>query len=261
MRALITPRVLVAAAITAVAFGGAVVAAATGQVGTVVASAIAVGLAGSAATLGMAAHVLAPGEPDVEERHNKGPGLARRRLMLGAGAGAAAVVATAVAFPAVRRTGDATERLRATEWRAGSRVVDESGDPILAADIAEGELITVYPDGALGSAQAQAVLVRESPDRFVDDPERVGWVVDGIVVYSKLCTHMACPVGLYQQRTGTILCPCHQAVFDVLDGGRAIHGPARRALPQLPLAIDDTGHLMAGGGFSDAVGTGFWGRP
>jgi nitrite reductase/ring-hydroxylating ferredoxin subunit len=49
----------------------------------------------------------------------------------------------------------------------------------------------------------------------------------GIVVYSKLCTHMACPLGLYEQQSGTLLCPCHQALFDVLDGGR-VRSPARR---------------------------------
>ena len=128
-------------------------------------------------------------------------------------------------------------------------------------EVVEGELLTVYPEGAVGDVDAQAVLIREEPGRFAPDPERSDWAPEGIVIYSKLCTHMACPVGLYQQQQGTLLCPCHQASFDVLDGGRAVHGPARRALPQLPIRIGADDTLVARGDFSDAVGTGFWGRP
>ncbi|MGY6501441.1 MAG: QcrA and Rieske domain-containing protein [Acidimicrobiales bacterium] len=261
MTDLLTVKVLLPAAAAALAVAGALGALVLGWDGRAVAALLAAGLSAAAVAIGAAAHVLSSGEPDVEDREHKGPGLARRRLMLGAGAGAAAVVATAVSIPAVRRSGAATDRLRHTEWLAGTRVVDASGDLVDVDAIAEGELLTVYPEGAVGSTRAQAVLVREAPARFVADPERQGWTPEGIVVYSKLCTHMACPVGLYQQRTGTILCPCHQAVFDALDGGRAVAGPARRALPQLPVSIDEDRHLVALGDFSDAVGTGFWGRP
>lgn len=206
-------------------------------------------------------HRLAPGEPDSERRQQKGPDQGRRRLLLAGGAGLASLTAVAVAFPAVRRTPRATDALRTTAWADGVRVVNAEGQPVLSDQVVDGELLTVYPEGAVGDVDAQAVLIREEPSRFVADPERADWSPEGIVVYSKLCTHMACPVGLYQQQEGTILCPCHQASFNVLDGGRAIHGPARRALPQLPIRIDADGALVARGDFSDAVGTGFWGRP
>lgn len=196
-----------------------------------------------------------------EKREQKGPDRRRRTILLGLGAGAAAATAGVLSVPAARRVDTATERLRSTRWVAGTRVVDPSGQLVMAADIPAGELLTVYPEGAVDAIDSQAVLIREEPERFASDPERPDWVADGIIVYSKLCTHMACPLGLYQQQTGTLLCPCHQAVFDVLDGGRAIHGPARRALPQLPIEIDADGHIVARGDFSDAVGTGFWGRP
>jgi ubiquinol-cytochrome c reductase iron-sulfur subunit len=207
------------------------------------------------------AKALAPGEPDVEERSVKGPDEGRRSLILGAGVGAAVMTVTAVAFPAARRLGAASEALRTTPWVAGTRLVDPDGNPVVAAEVALGDLLTVYPDGAVGSVDGQAVLIREPVDRYVPDPERSDWVPDGIAVYSKLCTHMACPLGLYQQESGTLLCPCHQAVFDLLDGGRAVKGPARRALPQLPIALAPDGTIVATGDFSDAVGTGFWGRP
>lgn len=253
--------VLVRAALALALLGGAGVLAAVGTEAALVGTLIAAGLILGAWALGAAAHSLVPGEPDVEQRDNKGPGLERRKLILGTGAGAATVAAVAVGIVGARRSADAEDRLRGTEWSAGTRVVDAEGHPVVVDDLAEGELVTVYPEGAVGSITAQAVLVREAADRYRPDPEREGWVADGVAVYSKLCTHMACPVGLYESTAGTILCPCHQAVFDVFDGGRAIEGPARRALPQLPVSVTDDGHLMAEGDFSDAVGTGFWGRP
>jgi ubiquinol-cytochrome c reductase iron-sulfur subunit len=113
----------------------------------------------------------------------------------------------------------------------------------------------------VGDNAAQAMLIREPVERIEAPPGRDTWHPDGNLVYSKLCTHMACPVSLYQSRRGVVLCPCHQATFDVLHGGTATSGPARRPLPQLPISIADDGTIVAMGDFSDAVGTGFWGRP
>lgn len=203
---------------------------------------------------------VSPGEPHEEERHVEGPDLRRRRLIAAAGAGAASVVAVTVAVPAARRASQASAALRRTSWRDGAVVVTAEGDPVSVSDLALGELVTVYPAGAVGAHDSQAVLIRESPLRLRPGT-RHEWSPEGILAYSKLCTHMACPMGLYQQSSGVLLCPCHQATFDLLGGGRPVTGPARRALPQLPLAIMPDGLLVARGDFSDAVGTGFWGRP
>jgi ubiquinol-cytochrome c reductase iron-sulfur subunit len=37
-----------------------------------------------------------------------------------------------------------------------------------------------------------------------------------------------------------------------------VSGPAGRAIPQLPLAIDDAGRLYAQSGFTEAVGPSVW---
>jgi nitrite reductase/ring-hydroxylating ferredoxin subunit len=63
--------------------------------------------------------------------------------------------------------------------------------------------------------------------------------------YSKICTHVGCPVGLYEQQTHHLLCPCHQSTFDVTDDCKVIFGPAKRALPQLKIAVDDEGYLVS----------------
>jgi ubiquinol-cytochrome c reductase iron-sulfur subunit len=89
---------------------------------------------------------------------------------------------------------------------------------------------------------------------------REGWSAEGLVAYSKLCTHVGCPVGLYQADEHLLLCPCHQSTFDVLDGCRPVFGPATRSLPQLPISIDEQGFVVAEGDFSGPTGAGFWDR-
>ena len=61
-----------------------------------------------------------------------------------------------------------------------------------------------------------------------------------------------------QDEAEVLACPCHQSTFDVRDGGRPVSGPAGRALPQLPLAIDAEGHLVAQSDFTEPVGPGAW---
>ncbi len=64
------------------------------------------------------------------------------------------------------------------------------------------------------------------------------------MAYSKICTHVGCPVALYEQHTHHLLCPCHQSTFDVRQNCKVIFGPAERPLPQLPITVDDEGYLV-----------------
>lgn len=45
----------------------------------------------------------------------------------------------------------------------------------------------------------------------------------------EICTHVGCPVGLYEQKTHNLLCPCHQSTFDVTRDCEVVFGPAKRA--------------------------------
>ncbi|MBV7281680.1 MULTISPECIES: ubiquinol-cytochrome c reductase iron-sulfur subunit [unclassified Corynebacterium] len=78
--------------------------------------------------------------------------------------------------------------------------------------------------------------------------------------YSKICTHIGCPTSLYEAQTNRILCPCHQSQFDALHFGKPVFGPAARALPQLPITVDEDGYLVAAGNFIESVGPAFWER-
>ena len=110
------------------------------------------------------------------------------------------------------------------------------------------------------TAEVVTPKVRVEPGLNTPVDGREDWGPDGYLVYSKVCTHAGCPVGLYQQETHQLLCPCHQSTFDVLHGAKPVFGPAADALPQLPIRIDPDGSLVARGDFSDPVGPVFWRR-
>lgn len=188
--------------------------------------------------------------------------LQRRSLLVRLGAGALGALGLAAVFP-VRslgpRPGDGLKRTPYGE-DLPKRVVDEEGRPIRADDLRFGSLVTVFPEGDVHDAQAPTLLLRVPPEQLRPREGREDWTVDGIIAYSKLCTHTGCPVGLFQSPENLLLCPCHQSTFDVTDGARPVFGPAARSLPQLPIAVDAEGFIVATGDFSDPVGGGFWDR-
>ncbi len=176
------------------------------------------------------------------------------RLMLGAGA----ALAAALAIPVLSLGPQPGRALFQTPWRAGSRIVGEDGIPIRPADLALGSVQTVFPEDAVGSADAVTLLIKVRPSDLRLDPERMAWAPEGCIGYSKICTHAGCPVGLYRAEENALLCPCHQSTFDVLRGAVPTFGPAARPLPQLPIDVDPEGYLVARGDFPEPVGPSFW---
>jgi ubiquinol-cytochrome c reductase iron-sulfur subunit len=161
------------------------------------------------------------------------------------------------------------ELLSHTMWAKGTRLaLDPSGVPIKAADVTIGSAFHVIPEGLAElehgkleeKAKAAVLLMRLEPSELNQAPDRVSWSYDGIVAYSKICTHVGCPVALYEQHTHHLLCPCHQSQFDVANHCEVIFGPAKRPLPQLPIAVDEEGYLIAQSDFTEPVGPSFWER-
>jgi ubiquinol-cytochrome c reductase iron-sulfur subunit len=181
----------------------------------------------------------------------------RRRLLLRLLAGAGASLGLAVVLPFRSLGPTPAGELFHTSWREGVRLAGEEGGLVLAEDVRADEVLTVFPEDAIGDPSAQALLVgtREGELNVEGLP---GETVEGMVCYSKICTHAGCPVGLYRAAVGELICPCHQSVFDVNDGARVLSGPTGRPLPQLPIGVDDEGHLVALGDFSEPVGPSFW---
>ncbi|MDO5700069.1 MAG: Rieske 2Fe-2S domain-containing protein [Bowdeniella nasicola] len=157
------------------------------------------------------------------------------------------------------------------EGSKGRRLAkDPTDEPIRAADVTNGSVFHVIPHG-LGTlpgeehfmeekAKAVVLLVRMDPAELKEADDRKDWSYDGIVAYSKICTHVGCPVALYEQQTKHLLCPCHQSTFDMTDGAKVVFGPAKRPLPQLPITVDDEGYLIATSDFHEPIGPSYWER-
>jgi ubiquinol-cytochrome c reductase iron-sulfur subunit len=187
--------------------------------------------------------------------------LGRRKFLVRMLVGALGALGLAALLP-IRSLGPKPGRsLFRTAWRPGSRVVTEDGTPVRATDLDLGGVLTVFPENAPGASDSQTLLIRVEPADFHALPGRADWSPQGYVAYSKICTHAGCPVGLYEQASGRLFCPCHQSVFDALDGAEPIGGPATRPLPQLPLDMDVQGFLRARSDFTEPVGPAFWNRP
>ena len=158
-------------------------------------------------------------------------------------------------------------------------VTDPEAMPIRASDVTIGSVFHIMPEGLLPNpvtgedglehgvleekGKAAVLLMRLDPKDFKDTEggrKALEWGYQGIVAYSKICTHVGCPVGLYERTTHHLLCPCHQSTFDVTDDCRVIFGPAKRPLPQLRIDVDDEGYLVATQPFREAVGPSFWER-
>ncbi|GAA2406670.1 Rieske 2Fe-2S domain-containing protein [Actinomadura vinacea] len=162
--------------------------------------------------------------------------------------------------------GEAVKKAQAEGKKGVRLVVDGTNKPLKASDFASpGSMITVLPEGIEEShhalnqiAKAVTILVNIPADQIKGGTEK-NWTVNGIVAYSKICTHVGCPAALYEQTTHHILCPCHQSTFDATDGAKVIFGPAARSLPQLPLATEN-GYLIATGDFPEPIGPSFWER-
>lgn len=201
---------------------------------------------------------------------NKESGFTRRRLIRNTMIGAllAFPLPGIVLFRGLAPKEDPNDLLRHTMWEEGMRLaLDPSGVPIKASEVTLGSAFHVIPEGLEDTehpleekAKAAVLLMRLRPQDLNVSAGREDWNYDGIVAYSKICTHVGCPVALYEQQTHHLLCPCHQSQFDIKQEAAVIFGPAKRALPQLPITVDDEGYLVARSDFREPVGPSFWER-
>jgi ubiquinol-cytochrome c reductase iron-sulfur subunit len=155
-----------------------------------------------------------------------------------------------------------------TNWKSGTYLVTDPGDRrIKASDLEVGSVAQVMPEFANPKdrhlddiAKDALLLIRLRPSEFNLEPDRLAMTHEGIIAFSKICSHMGCAVALYEQTTKHLLCPCHQSTFDVTRAAKVIFGPAARPLPQLDITVDNEGYLIARKPFSEPVGPSFWGR-
>lgn len=236
------------------------------------------------------AKTIMPDEEVVEERHElksddetwdaaaaimtggaEAAQIKRRPMLKWTVGGALGLFAIPVALPLLGGLGPMPRRdLETTLWdekingRQRRLMRDPEGTAIRLSDVTLGSVFHVLPEGIETTehplnekTKASVLLVRLDEQKIKSERQRK-WGVDGVVAYSKICTHVGCPVGLYEQQTHHLLCPCHQSTFDMTDDCKVIFGPAKRPLPQLKISVDDEGYLIADQGFKRPVGPSFW---
>ncbi|GAB2985423.1 cytochrome bc1 complex Rieske iron-sulfur subunit [Nocardioides montaniterrae] len=217
-------------------------------------------------------------------------GIGRRPLIRNSLLGAVGVLSLAP-IVALRDLGPLPgDKLYHTIWGMGTKqhpmrvVRDAIWTPITPGDLEIGDLVNCQPDayknyerygidpalveGAELQAQktkASLILLRMDPadikpGKDVNGDSTANWDVEGIVAYSKICTHVGCAISLNERTTHHLLCPCHQSTFDLSNSGKVVFGPAGRPLPQLKLTVDSEGYLCAAQDFDEPVGPSFWER-
>jgi quinol---cytochrome c reductase iron-sulfur subunit len=211
-----------------------------------------------------------PEEQELLERvvDESGDRLTRRRLFkLGLGAAGGSLGLALLAPVASLGPFFDLNRFYGTPWRRGRRLVDVNGRPYRATDIEQSDFYTAFAEGAdKEEIGASLVLVRLPKNELRLPPELRGYDADGIVAYSKVCTHAGCAISLYRaplfqpdEPHPALVCPCHYSTFDPATGGQVLFGPAGRALPMLPIYVDGGGFLRARGNFDGPVGPSWWG--
>jgi len=161
-----------------------------------------------------------------------------------------------------------SDDLTKTTWAEGVHLVTDPGNRRLRPeDLEVGAVAHILPEienpaeRSLNDVAKDAVLlIRMRPEDFRLDAEKLSWTYQGIIAFSKICSHMGCAVALYEQQTKHLLCPCHQSTFDVPTGAKVIFGPSARPLPQLAIKVNEEGFLVAAAPFSEPVGPSFWER-
>ena len=244
---------------------------------------MAIALFGIGAGAVLWAKLLMPHEEAVQERHDLASsdeeraatasalkeGLAqanvgRRPLLLGSlalGGGALALLPIPLLF-GLGRFQNKEIKLATTGWAEGVRLIRQNGTPVRLGDLVVGAVESVFPDVDHGTklADSPALLIRMRPEDLELDGEQAEWTYEGHVVYSSVCTHLGCPVKLYEQQTHNLFCPCHQSTFDAAHGAKVIFGPAARPLPQLAISVDEDGYFVAQGDFAEPTGPSYWER-
>lgn len=185
------------------------------------------------------------------------PDRSRRTLLAGL-AGWISALSLFRATPAGAAGGDAA-KMRAQPgdqlvFRRGRR----KGEVISVSDVVLGEKpIVAYPYDPVGDvvrdgSRLNQILVLRLVEEELSEEVRAR-SADGVIAYSAICTHQNCPVTGWHPEHEQFICPCHETHYDPKNGARVVSGPAKRALPALPLSVKDD-VLTAADGLTGRVG-------
>lgn len=139
-------------------------------------------------------------------------------------------------------------------------VADDAEDgaaPLTPADLKPGKPVLAFPYDPKtktirsGSRLNKVVLLRLEESSF--DEKTKTLAANGVLGFSAICTHQSCEVKTWMSKTKVLACFCHASMFQPLESGAVVSGPAPRALPTVPLKVVN-GKLAVAGPFSAPPG-------
>lgn len=133
----------------------------------------------------------------------------------------------------------------------------KEGKPIHVDDLETGGMqVQAYPADPAGlvrdGSRLNLLIVIRLKNEALSDETRPN-AADGVVAYSGVCTHQACPVNMWSEDLQSFVCSCHGSVYDPKDAAEVTAGPAPRRLAGLPLKSEN-GLLVVAGEFNGKVG-------
>jgi len=184
------------------------------------------------------------------EREACGCALGRRELVLGAAVALGAL-------PAVAAAADNERRPKAGDVLVHS-MGPKKGQPLAVEDLPPGGPgLLAFPMDPVtgtvldGSRFNEVVAVRLDAAALSEETRK--GAADGVVVYSAICSHEACPVNMWNDHEHTLVCSCHGSMFDPRAKAKVVFGPAPRRLAQLPVKVEG-GVLVVTGPFDGRIG-------
>jgi rieske iron-sulfur protein len=134
---------------------------------------------------------------------------------------------------------------------------EHKGNPILVENVVVGAppVLALPKDPSSGTVRDETgsilLLYRCSPEKV--PAELQDSAAEGVMAYSAVCTHLGCTVDGWVADKKQFQCPCHDAIFDPMEGGKVVSGPGPRPLPHLPIKVQEK-KLVVAGDFSGRVG-------
>ncbi len=121
-------------------------------------------------------------------------------------------------------------------WKRGAKVVKPA-----AGELKTSTVITfVAKSDEIVEGEIKIVMVQ--PDLVASFPVSVVRFNGAVIVLSAICTHKGCIVGADQ---GRLVCPCHNAAFNAINGNATRQPHAGHALKPLPkfIANEEAGSI------------------
>ena len=181
--------------------------------------------------------------PKVPAVQQPGARLVARRTLLEAGVlGTLAVLVASVAVPlrgvfranGGSETGVVTPNPSPTPSETPPPTAEITPPPTIIPGIAVALIADVQRHGS-----AAFTIPFDAPRPLpAGDPAVIVRLPDGsFVAFDAICTHAGCTVE-WVETEGYLICPCHGAAFDPINGGRVVEGPTDLPLVELPLMLD-----------------------